>query len=172
MITVRFRINILFLLSNIYSISDQPTYRVKLKENLSDLTLPDEFVLRLAYESLDILDLKTHLPLLQFPYQSIICWGSSVELFQFNAFPPIVGVEKEKETIKISVLTNCGKGIDAMIMKQIKALMADIATTAVSKEEFIALKKELFTKDELVVCCSLVHYQIVFEYRTKYRRIG
>jgi hypothetical protein len=34
-----------------------------------------EFILRISYESIDFRDATNEDPLLQFPYQSILCWG-------------------------------------------------------------------------------------------------
>eukprot|EP01032_Pedospumella_encystans_P028912 gene28912-32651_t len=41
------------------------------------VTLPDRFKLRIAYESLDFIRSDDESPLIQFPFQNIICWGSS-----------------------------------------------------------------------------------------------
>lgn len=121
------------------------SYKVTLNDcSLSSdqgLTIPDEFFIRLSYESLDLLHTNTLLPIIQFPYQSIICWGSSAKIFQFNAFPTTLNSNKLKETIKIIVNTTVGKDIDVMTMSKIRALMSDMESRAVSKDEFITLKR-------------------------------
>ena len=117
-----------------------------------ELVLPQQFNIRLAYESLDILDSTTLQPIVQFPYQSIICWGSSAKIFQFNAFPTSLNNNKSEEPIKIIVNTNSGKEIDSTTMVKIRSLMADMETTAVSKDEFITLKRMIkMAPDCLVV---------------------
>ena len=129
------------------------------------IVLPFEFILRLSYESLDILEIATSLPIIQYPYQSIICWGSSPKIFQFNAFPNASNLNcDKKEPIKIVVNTTQGKIIDSSTMKQIRALMADMETRAVSKEEFLTLRRLIFDSNaNLVVCvfvCVLIYIYI------------
>jgi hypothetical protein len=119
------------------------------------LSIPEEFFIKLSYESLDLLNTATLAPIIQFPYQSIICWGSSPTIFQFNAFPTTLNSNKLKETIRIVVNTPQGKEIDGMTMAKIRALMADMESTAVSKDEFTTLKRLiLLNKYELVVSYS------------------
>lgn len=106
--------------------------------------------LRLAYESLDLLNLEQKL-IIQFPYQSIISWGSSSTIFQISVFPPQVSYARDRETIKISFLTHEGKLIDARIMRMIRMLMADMDSCAISKEEFATLKRQLVQDSQLMV---------------------
>lgn len=132
------------------------TFKVHLNEcSISPdlgLVIPEEFFIKLSYESLDLLNTTALAPIVQFPYQSIICWGSSPRIFQFNAFPTTLNSNKLKETIKIIVDTPQGKEIDGMTMAKIKALMADMESTAVSKDEFITLKRLIMQSQyELVV---------------------
>ena len=46
--------------------------------------LPPRFYLKVAKESLDFVDMDTMLALLNFPYQHILCWGSSPTTFKFT----------------------------------------------------------------------------------------
>ena len=46
--------------------------------------LPPQFYLKLSNESLDFIDVDTKLAILNFPYQHILCWGSSSETFKFT----------------------------------------------------------------------------------------
>jgi len=50
------------------------------------INLPDEFKLRVSYESLDFIRSDDEQPIIQFPFQNIICWGSSRQNFQFKVF--------------------------------------------------------------------------------------
>lgn len=124
-----------------------PTFSVTLNDSsveIENISIPKKFIIKLAYESLDFLHPETTQPIIQFPYQSIICWGSSEKIFQFNAFPSSLNNVKQKDTIKVIVNTKQAKLIDTSILRQIRLLMADIEATAVSKDEFIALKLLLF----------------------------
>src|SRR3546814_16292604 len=43
--------------------------------------------IRICPESLDLLQHPSQEPILQFPYQAILCWGHDDRLFQFKVFP-------------------------------------------------------------------------------------
>jgi len=142
------------------------TFKVTLSEcsvgSHQGIDIPEEFFIRLSYESLDLLNSGTLVPIVQFPYQSIICWGSGNKIFQFNAFPTTLNSNKSKETIKIVVNTPQGKDIDVMTMAKIRSLMADMESTAVSKEEFLTLTRLIMISQyDLVVSqnlCDVFHH--------------
>lgn len=124
-----------------------PTFRVRITENESAVQLPMDIILRIAYESLDVLNVDTMIPVLQFPFQSIICWGSNPSFFQFTAFPTVAGaVDKRKDSIRITMKTVQGRLIDTTLMSRIRKLMVDMEFRAVSKEEFDMLKKMILTE--------------------------
>jgi hypothetical protein len=64
----------------------QPAFAVSLgfwPSNLPKVSIPPLFKLQISYESLDFVTLNDSVPIIQFPYQNIICWGSSNQNFQF-----------------------------------------------------------------------------------------
>lgn len=56
------------------------------KSNQNIIHLNDLFKLRISYESLDFLHLDNEKPIVQFPFQNILCWGSSKTNFQFKIY--------------------------------------------------------------------------------------
>ena len=64
-----------------------PTYSVSLNAwygcpVLDKLNVP--FKLRLSYESVDFIENISEELIIQFPFQNILCWGSSTTHFQFK----------------------------------------------------------------------------------------
>lgn len=117
-----------------------------LKSNDSKAVIPNEFLIKLAHESLDFISMDSKQPIIQFPYQSIICWGSSTATFQFDAFPGASAAVAEN-SIKICVKTAEGRLIDSTCMTKIRGLMVDIENKAISKEEFQALRNVILDED-------------------------
>ncbi len=115
------------------------------------ITLPDQFKLRISYESMDFIRPEGGTPLVQFPFQNIICWGSSPQNFQFKVFDLEKSeAEKRDSGILISLKTNQGKMIEEATMSTVQKLMADM-TQAISKPEFQVLLTNLFDeKGQLV----------------------
>ena len=66
---------------------EYPTFSVALSGWAErPIDLPDLFKLRISYESLDFIRCNDEQPIIQFPFQNIICWGSSRHHFQFKVF--------------------------------------------------------------------------------------
>ena len=100
------------------------------------------YVLRVAYESLSLLDPENRSQLLIFKYQDIICWGSTAFQFQFKCFGdacPDWGKQKN-EFVPVLFTTSHGKELERVTLSTVKSLMSDMDKTAVSKEDFITLK--------------------------------
>ncbi len=117
------------------------------------LTLPPQFYLRIAYESLDFIHIDSGVPLVQFPFQNILCWGSSPQNFQFKVFDlELVKSSKNKETegVLITLKTNQGKMIEDATMSTVRRLMEDINTRAISKGEFDLLLASVLDSDGLL----------------------
>lgn len=111
--------------------------------------LPDTFKLRIGYESLDFLKADEPKPLIQFPFQNIICWGSSRQNFQFKVYDFESSDSPRKENgILISLKTNQGRMIEDTTMSTVKSLMEDMQKRAISKQEFQTLLSELFIDEE------------------------
>ena len=108
--------------------------------------LPARFTLRISLESLDFVEIETGRPLVQFPFQNILCWGSSSKVFQFSVFDVENCLNgKGSETIPIYLRTTEGRLIEKWIMENVRRLMADMAKPhAVTKAEFRGLKNLLF----------------------------
>lgn len=108
------------------------------------IILPESFKLKISYESLDFVRLENDLPIIQFPFQNIICWGSSQQNFQFKIFDlENAELEKRDQGILISLKTSQGKIIEDKIMQTIQHLMSDINQRAISKPEFAILLQSL-----------------------------
>lgn len=114
------------------------------------VTLPDKFLLRLSFESLDLVNSTNNIPIVQFPFQNILSWGSSNKVFQFTIFDVDNCVHgKAPETIHIYISTSEGKTIEKWIMENVRKLMRDMEEPhAVTKDEFKSLKNLLFQVDE------------------------
>jgi hypothetical protein len=109
------------------------------------ITLPEKFKLKISYESLDFVRIDNELPLVQFPFQNIICWGSSTQNFQFKVFDLEKSeLEKRDTGILISLKTSQGKIIEDSTMANVQKLMIDINQRALSKNEFAVLINNLF----------------------------
>jgi hypothetical protein len=129
-----------------------PTFIVSLSHWPGKLiSLPDQFKLRISYESMDFVRSEDGAPLVQFPFQNIICWGSSPQNFQFKVFDlQSSEIEKRDKGILISLKTSQGKMIEEATMSTVQKLMADM-TQAMSKPEFQVLLTNLFDdKGQLV----------------------
>jgi len=113
------------------------------------VTLPDRFKLRIAYESLDFIRADDESPLIQFPFQNIICWGSSRQNFQFKVFNfEDVDPEKKDNGILISLKSSQGRLIEDTTMATVQRLMVDINQRAISKQEFAILQNNLFDENQ------------------------
>jgi hypothetical protein len=110
------------------------------------ISLPEKFKLKVSYESLDFVKFENEShPLLQFPFQNIICWGSSSSNFQFKIFDLEKSQEEKKDSgILISLKTSQGKVIEDATMSTVQKLMIDINQRAISKTEFPTLISNLF----------------------------
>lgn len=112
------------------------------------ITLPDYFKLRVSYESLDFIRSEDDTPLVQFPFQTIICWGSSRQNFQFKVFDfENTDPEKKDHGILISLKSTQGRLIEDATMSTVQKLMVDINQRAISKPEFAALQSTLFDEN-------------------------
>jgi hypothetical protein len=112
------------------------------------IELPDYFKLRVSYESLDFLRSEDDTPLIQFPFQNIICWGSSRQNFQFKVFD-FENADVDKETgILISLKTTQGRHMEDATMSTVQKLMVDITARAISKPEFQALQWTIFDDNQ------------------------
>jgi len=111
--------------------------------------LPDHFKLRIAYESLDFIRADDDTPLIQFPFQNIICWGSSRQNFQFKVFNfEDVDPERKDNGILISLKSTQGRMIEDTTMATVQKLMVDINQRAISKQEFAILQNTLFDENQ------------------------
>jgi hypothetical protein len=114
--------------------------------------LPETFKLRISYESLDFVRLEDDAPLIQFPFQNIICWGSSRQNFQFKVFDfQNADPEKKDSGILISLKSTQGRLIEDATMSTVQKLMVDMKQRAISKEEFLALQETLFDENGQLV---------------------
>lgn len=110
--------------------------------------LPDQFKLRVSYESLDFLRMDSSAPVIQFPFQNIICWGSSRQNFQFKVFDfANSDPDKKDNGILISLKTTQGRMIEDATMGMVRHLMEDMNHRAISKQEFQALLGTLFINE-------------------------
>jgi hypothetical protein len=112
------------------------------------ITLPDSFVVRLSSESLDFVSLENRLPLVQFPYQNIICWGQSNRSFQFKIFDLTKENPQERDNgVLIELRTAQGKVIADTTMSIVRKLMATMDSKSITKEEFLGLMGSVFHPD-------------------------
>ena len=102
--------------------------------------LPTKFTLHVNYESLDFVNSETKAPIIQFPFQNIICWGSNSKVFRFNVFDY---ENTGKDDISIILNTINGKMIEDVTMGTVRQLMNDMEKKAISKEEFQELIPKL-----------------------------
>ena len=115
------------------------------------IPLPDSFWLRISLESLDFVHRDSLVPLVQFPFQNILCWGSNAKVFQFSVFDVdncLVG--RAPDTIPIYLRSTEGKDIEKYLMETVRRLMADMeAVHTVTKDEFRTLRNLLFNMDSM-----------------------
>jgi hypothetical protein len=137
--------------ANSVSVEGYPTFDVALGFwPGKTITLPDYFRLRVSYESLDFIKMEDDSPLIQFPFQNIICWGSSRQNFQFKVFDfENTDVEKKDMGILISLKSTQGRLIEDATMSTVQKLMVDMNQYAISKVEFAALQGALFDEENL-----------------------
>lgn len=130
--------------------SDYPCFSVSLAFWPGEhVNLPDPFLLRISYESLDFVRMSDQIPLVQFPFQNIICWGSSPQNFQFKVFDLEKSeIEKRDSGILISLRTNQGKKIEDATMSTVQKLMVDINSRAISKQEFAILLNSILDEND------------------------
>jgi hypothetical protein len=129
---------------------DAPTFVVSLGFwRDKSINLPDSFKLRISYESLDFVRIDDDTPIIQFPFQNIICWGSSQHYFQFKIFDlsEKSGKDGKATGILISLKTLQGRVIEETTMSIVQKLMVDINQRAISKVEFAALIESVFDKE-------------------------
>lgn len=113
-----------------------------------NIALPDSFIIRLASESLDFVSSENRLPLIQFPYQNIICWGQSSHSFQFKIFDLTKANPQERDNgVLIELRTTQGKLIADTTMSIVRNLMATMENKAITKEEFHGLLGSVFHPD-------------------------
>jgi len=151
------------------NINDSSTFLVTIsgisKSVLNLSTLPSlEVLLRISYESLDILEQNTGKPYIQFPFQVILCWGSSSTIFQFKVFPSALDPSTiEREAVCLFVQTSQGKQIESLIMNAVKGLMSDMEKTAITSADFNTLKELIFDDQKsLSVSGLLIIFTIMF----------
>jgi hypothetical protein len=129
----------------------QPTFLVSIgfwPPNLPKVSLPPLFKLQISYESLDFVTQNSSVPIIQFPFQNIICWGSSTQTFQFKVFNTERSGDSQRENgILISVRTSEGKKIEDATMEMVQKLMVDMNQRAISKREFAILLDSIFEGD-------------------------
>lgn len=100
---------------------NEPTFGVELMNviTLIDI-LPPKFLLRISYESLDFIDITSKIPYVQFPYQTILCWGSTEYSFTFKVDVDRNFQSKNGEFGKISLKTSHGKAIETATMSTVR----------------------------------------------------
>ena len=140
----------------IVSLSKQCAGYIRLKQ------LPPRLYLKISTESLDFLDIDTKLALLNFPFQHILCWGSSPTTFKFTVEERVAGREEKAQrneegvdvndfvsvqenvarmyTYKIVVETPQGDLIEKVVMKAVRTLMAVMEKSIVRPTDFAKLR--------------------------------
>lgn len=112
------------------------------------IPLPETFILRLSSESLDFVHTESGLPLVQFPFQNIICWGQSSRSFQFKIFDLTKTSSEERDNgVLIELRTTQGKLIADTTMATVRKLMETMDKSAISKEEYRSLLGNVFDFD-------------------------
>jgi len=129
-------------------ISSSPTSS---SSSLSLSLLPSNIILKVSRESLDILSSDTSIPLLQFPYQNILCWGSSSSIFQFTV------VINNNNNLKIIMKTQYGKQIEDTTMSTVLNLMTLMDKEAITKEQFQSLLLLIYDKDNDILQDTWMH---------------
>ena len=113
--------------------------------------LPTNVLLKISRESLDILSSEQSIPLLQFPYQNILCWGSSSTVFQFTV------VVSNNNNIKVVMKTQYGKQIEDTTMSTVLDLMSAMEKEAISKDQFHSLLTFIYDKDNDTLIDTWMH---------------
>eukprot|EP01031_Cornospumella_fuschlensis_P026192 gene26192-31629_t len=116
----------------------------------STRVFPSSFTLRISAESLDFVELNTTTVIVQFPFQNILCWGSSPQNFQFKVFdsPSSTPSSSSKNGgVLITLKTPQGKSIEAALMSTVQKLMADMNAQAISASEFSVLLTNILTPE-------------------------
>jgi hypothetical protein len=116
-----------------------PEYKVS-ASTLSELRCPEKFILRLEPEAVVFTqeDATGHREAFQhFPYYVIMCWGHSMQSFQFRLF------RQGSQVKTIVVKTRQGLAIEKQIMIVVRGLMAKMEKHGTSKEEFAEFVKIL-----------------------------
>jgi hypothetical protein len=132
--------------------NERPMYRALFDRTNSTISaaianaLPDtEIIVKIAKESLDLLTVD-QVPLLLFPFQNIISWGSCSRTFSLlisNKDPDF-----DRKDYKLVLTTSRGKEIEDILLKVVFHLMDDMKkATTVTKEEFSSICKELFDEN-------------------------
>jgi hypothetical protein len=127
-----------------------PTYIVSLvawPTELPKIAIPSTFKLKISYESLDFIRIDDCAPIIQFPFQNIICWGSTVQNFQFKVFhlgKKSDDIEEKDNGYLINLRTLEGKRIEDSTMETVQKLMVDINQRAISRQEFNILLDSIF----------------------------
>ena len=141
-----------------YAVSLVSSERFKIAKEL-----PPKFTLHIGYESLDFVDTETKSPIIQFPFQNIICWGSNTTVFRFNVFDY---ENMGKEDISIILKTTFGRQIEDTTMGTVRQLMSDMETKTISKEEFAELLPMIINGENntlkvsyVVVVCNHLKYK-------------
>lgn len=104
------------------------TFNVSLCFNtpLIRIDLPPTFLLRISKESLDFVYSDSGLPIINFPYHSILCWNSDGSKFRFtlddsgDITAPPSSAEKPQITHVIQLSTSKGKEIETNLMATIR----------------------------------------------------
>uniref|UniRef100_A0A7S1TZ43 IRS-type PTB domain-containing protein n=1 Tax=Phaeomonas parva TaxID=124430 RepID=A0A7S1TZ43_9STRA len=117
------------------------TPKVVVQTPLPNIEKGENVILRIAYEALVMLD-QTKAPKIHFPYQAIICWGSTPKIFQFRLFGSYFNKPRD-ETIVVTLGTRSGPEVQARLLAHVKALMVDMDNSAVPKADFKVLTEEL-----------------------------
>lgn len=127
-----------------------PEFQVSLSNWANkEVELPATFLLRLSEESLDFVNMETKSPIIQFPYQNIICWGQSSRSFQFKIFDLTKAEPARRDSgALIELKTLQGEKIAEATMATVRKLMAFMQSTAISKEEFQLLLNSIFHEND------------------------
>lgn len=130
-----------------------PTFLVSILQWTTQvISLPRVFKLKISIESLDFVNKDDDTPIIQFPFQTVICWGSSSQQFQFKIFnfeeSSLADSSSADNSLLISLKTSEGKYIEDTILNTVQNLMKDMdSKISISKQEFNTLVKCLFDDD-------------------------
>lgn len=115
-------------------------FMVTLKNDPIPAFLRQNFIFRLALESVEIVDLKTHELISSIIYVDIDSWSSSLNEFSLKVNQHVMPTNQH-------IMMHCrayGKEIAANIFTCITKLMKDMETRGYTKEKFRILKPQLF----------------------------